>query len=317
LAVIYGVKQVAQDGLGLAPAISIVTGLLIGLLFLRRQAHLADPLIDLHLFRVPSFNMALATNMLGVFIAVGYFLFIAQYMQLVLGLSPLEAGLWSLPSAAGFVFGSNVAPRFIHRYPPAIILGMALAVSAIALGLLTQVTGSSAPVVVATASLIISLALSPVFNLTTELIVGSAPPERAGAASGISETGAELGGALGIAILGSIGTAVYRSELAAHLPGTVPPAAQQVARDTLGAAVGAAMQLPDASGLALLMTARDAFVQALHTAAAIAAVVAIGAALFDVILLRHVSAMAEPALEPDVKVIAATSGTASCCGAAE
>ena len=123
----------------------IVIGLVIGLLFLRRQANLADPLIDLHLFRVPSFNMALATNMLGVFIAVGYFLFIAQYMQLVLGLSPLEAGLWSLPSAVGFVVGSNVAPRFIHRYPPAVVLGMALAISAIALALLTQVTGSSAP----------------------------------------------------------------------------------------------------------------------------------------------------------------------------
>jgi len=198
-----------------------------------------------------------------------------------------------------------VAPRFVHRFPPATVLGSSLALAAIALATLTQVGGSIGLPIVVTASVVISLALSPVFSLTTELIVGSAPPERAGAASGISETGAELGGALGIAILGSLGTAVYRNALVSQLPAGVPSAAAEVARDTLGAAVGVARQLPDGVGLALLDTARNAFVQGLHLAAAVSATVAIGAAIMVMILLRGVAARGtEPEVQPDTAMVA-------------
>src|SRR5688500_2500238 len=214
LGVIYGLKEIAQDGFGLLPALSIFAGLFVGAWFVRRQLTLSDPMIDISLFRIPSFAAALATNVLGIFIAVGYFLFIAQYLQLVLGLSPLEAGLWSLPSAVGFIVGSNIAPWIIHRFRPAFVLGTSLALAAVGLGMLLFVGESSGLAVIVMASLVISLAFSPMFNLTTELIVGSAPPERSGAASGISETGAEFGGALGISILGSIVTAVYRSSIA-------------------------------------------------------------------------------------------------------
>ena len=218
LAVIYGLKEIAQDGVALFPMLSILSGMFVGFLFLRRQRTLADPLIDLSLFQTRSFNVSLATNVFAIFIAVGYFLFVAQYLQLVLGLTPLRAGLWSLPSAAGFVLGSNLAPRFVHRFRPALVLGTALALAAIGLVVLAQAGVATGVGDVVAASVLISLALAPVFALTTELIVGSAPPERAGAASGIAETGAELGGALGIAILGSIGTAVYRRQLAAGIP---------------------------------------------------------------------------------------------------
>ncbi len=306
LAVIYGLKEIAQDGFGWLPALSILTGLAVGFLFLRRQHQLADPFIDLRLFRIPAFNVSLATNMLAVFVAVGYFLFVAQYLQLVLGLSPLHAGLWSLPSAVGFIVGSNLAPRFVHRFRPAFVLGTALALAAIGLAALTQVGGSIGLTVVVTASVVISLALAPVFTLTTELIVGSAPPERAGAASGISETGAELGGALGIAILGSLGMAVYRSELANRLPAGVPPEAGQIALDTLGGAVRVAQQLPDQFGIALIDIARDAFVRGLHLAATISATVAIGAAIMAVILLRRVPARFEHERTPELDAVGAT-----------
>ena len=304
LSMIYGLKVIAQDGIGWMPSLSILLGLAIGFLFVRRQLSLEDPLIDLKLFRIPTFNVALVTNVLSVFVAFGYFLFVAQYLQLVLGLSPLQAGLWSLPSSLGFVVGSNVAPRFVHRFPPAIVLGSSLAITATALAVLTQVGGSVGLLIVVTASVVISLALSPVFSLTTELIVGSAPPERAGAASGISETGAELGGALGIAILGSLGTAVYRSTLASQLPADVPPAAVEVARDTLGAAVGVAEQLPNGVGLALLEVAREAFIQGLHLAALISAIVAIVAAIMVVTLLRGVPARSEGGEEFDTDAAA-------------
>jgi DHA2 family multidrug resistance protein-like MFS transporter len=303
LALIYGLKEIAQKGFGWLPALSILGGLAVGFLFLRRQRRLSDPLIDLRLLRIPAFTVSLATNVLAVFVAVGYFLFIAQYLQLVLGLSPLQAGLWSLPSAAGFIVGSNLAPRFVHRARPAAVLGAALTLAALGLGLLTQVGGSSGLAIVVPASVIISLALAPVFTLTTELIVGSAPPARAGAASGISETGSELGGALGIAILGSLGSTAYRSAVASGLPVGVPSETAATALDTLGGAVSVAQQLPDQLGIALLDNARDAFVQGLHLAAGTSAAVAIGAAILAVVFLGRAPARSEPERMPEVDQI--------------
>src|SRR6266536_1727814 len=238
LAVVLGLKLIAQDGVGWPAAAAVVAGLVVGVVFVGRQLRLADPMIDLRLFRIPAFNAALATNFLGIFIVVGYFLFVAQYLQLVLGLSPLQAGLWSLPSAGGFIIGSNLAPRILRRVRPAYVIGAGLAMAAVGLGVLTQVGrfagGSDDLAILAAASLVVSLGLAPVFTATTDLIVGSAPRERAGAASGISETGTELGGALGIAILGGIGVAIYRGELATNLPAGIPSPAAAVARDTLG-----------------------------------------------------------------------------------
>ena len=243
LAVIYGLKQIAEDGLGWPPALSIVAGLAIGAVFVRRQQRLADPLIDLRLFRVPAFSASLATYTLGIFVAFGAFLFIAQYLQLVLGLSPLEAGLWTVPSSGAFIVGSMLTPMIVRRVRPAFVMAAGLALAAAGFGVLTQVDGASGLAVLVTGSVVFSLGLAPVFTLATDLIVGTAPPERAGAASAISETGSEFGGALGIAILGSIGTAVYRGEMADAVPTGVPPEAAELARDTLGGAVAAAGHL--------------------------------------------------------------------------
>jgi DHA2 family multidrug resistance protein-like MFS transporter len=206
----------------------------------------------------------------------------------VVGLSPFEAGLWSVPSALGFIVGSNAAPRIVRRARPAYVMGAGLALSAVGLGVLTQVGGTDGLAVVVIGSVIISLGLSPVLALTTELIVGSAPPERAGAASGISETGAELGGALGISVLGSIGVAIYRGVVDEALPAGVPNGAATVARDTLGGAVGVAGQLPAQIGTAVLDVARDAFVQGMQAAAGISAIIAITVAIIAVTVLRNV-----------------------------
>ena len=115
LSVIFGLKQIAQDGIGWLPVSSVLVGLVVGALFVRRQLTLADPMIDLRLFRVPAFTASLAINFLAIFVAIGYFLFVAQYLQLVVGLSPLEAGFWSVPSAIGFIVGSNAAPRIVRH----------------------------------------------------------------------------------------------------------------------------------------------------------------------------------------------------------
>jgi len=109
LAVIYGLKQVAQEGMGGLPLLSILIGLAAGVIFVRRQRTLADPLIDLALFRTPSFTASLAAFALSIFVIAGIFLFIAQYLQLVLGLSPMVAGLWTVPSSGGLIAGSMLA----------------------------------------------------------------------------------------------------------------------------------------------------------------------------------------------------------------
>jgi MFS transporter, DHA2 family, multidrug resistance protein len=325
LAVVFGLKLVAQDGIGALAACAVLVGLVVGVGFVRRQLRLADPMIDLGLFRIGAFNAALATNLLGIFIVVGYFLFVAQYLQLVLGLSPLEAGLWSLPSAGGFIVGSNLAPRILRRVRPAYVIGAGLAMAAVGLGVLTQVGGSPNAdlAILAGASLIVSLGLAPVFTATTDLVVSSAPPERAGAASGISETGAELGGALGIAILGSIGVAVYRGELATTLPAGIPSQAAMAARDTLGGAVSVAQQLPADVGAAVLAAAREAFTLGLQLTTAISAVVAIGIAVLATVLLRgvHAPSEAEPTepetvvqAEEPVQLIRSGGGCVACPG---
>jgi MFS transporter, DHA2 family, multidrug resistance protein len=313
LAVVFGLKLTAQDGFSGLAAAAVLVGLIVGLLFARRQLTLADPMIDLRLFRSTAFNASLATNLVGIFIAVGYFLFVAQYLQLVLGLSPLEAGLWSLPSAVGFVVGSNLAPRILRRARPAPMIGVGLAMAAVGLAVLTQVGGSHDAdlALLAGASLVISLGLAPVFTATTDLIVSSAPPERAGAASGISETGAELGGALGIAILGSIGIAVYRGQLADTLPADLPGQAAAAVQDTLGGAVGVAAQLPQQLGAVVLAAAREAFVQGLQLTAALSAAVAVATAVMATVLLRSVPAGAQaerpaPAPEPAGQPASAT-----------
>ena len=294
LAVIYGLKRIAQDGVGPLPALSILAGLTVGIVFLRRQRTLADPLIDLRLFRIPAFSVSLAAYTLATFAAFGVFVFIAQYLQLVLGLSPLQAGLWTMPFAGAFIAGSMLTPVIARRVRPGFVMAGGLAFAAVGFGMVTQVESGSALAALVAGFVVYSLGLAPVFTLATDMIVGTALPERAGAAAAISETGSELGGALGIAVLGSIGTAVYRNNLADAVPGGVPPEAAEAARGTLGAAVAVAERLPDRLGTALLDAAREAFTQGLQLGALVCAVVATALAILAGILLRDIRGGSEP-----------------------
>jgi DHA2 family multidrug resistance protein-like MFS transporter len=288
LAVIYGLKQIAQDGAGWIPALAIATGLAAGMAFLRRQGTLADPLIDPRLFRVPAFSGALAANTLGFFVNFGIAVFIAQYLQLVLGLSPLEAGLWTVPWAVGFIVGSMLTAAIVNRISPASAIVGGLALAAAGFGLLAQVSGDSSLPMLVAGSVVLALGLAPVFTLAADLMVSAAPPERAGAAAGISETSSEFGGALGIAVLGVIGTAVYRGELADAVPPSVPPELAAPARDTLGGAVAAGDKLADRPAGELIAAATEAFSQALQVVATLSAAVVVAAALLAWRLLRCV-----------------------------
>src|SRR4029077_5086887 len=153
-----------------------------------------------------------------------------------------------------------------------------------------------------TGSVVFSLALAPVDTLATDLAVGAAPPERAGAASALTETAAEFGGALGIAVLGVIGTSIYRSQLTGALPAGILPASAAVARDTLGGALAVAGQLPGQPRQGLGRAVRQAFTSGLHAAFAVSAAALLGAAVLAAIQLRHL----RPASEPDASEPGAT-----------
>jgi MFS transporter, DHA2 family, multidrug resistance protein len=294
LFVIYGIKHIAQDGWWQLQSIMFVSiGVALGIVFLHRQKKLEYPLIDLRLFRLPTFNTALVTLLLGVFVAFGVFLFLSQYLQLVLGLSPLEAGIWMLPWALAFVVGSTLTPRIVHKIPPILIIAGGLAVTAAGFGMLIQIDASTSFLYLSTGLVISSLGLAPVFTLTTDLVVGSAPPERAGAASAISETTAELGGALGIAVLGSIGTSIYRTELARTIPAGIPSDAQEAAIESLGGAKNLAEHLPTGLGSMLFDIALDSFIHGLQFTVIISAAVAGITAALVFVKLRKVQINSE------------------------
>ena len=282
LAVIYGLKRIAEGGAGWLALATIAAGVLTGIAFVRRQRRLASPLIDLSLFRAPAFTGTLIINVFCFFGAFATFLLAAQYLQLYLGMSPLQAGWWSVPGALGFVVGSLLAPMITRFVTPARAIAASLAVAAFGFAVLTQVGGPQGLAVLVTGSVIFSLGLSPVATLISDLIVSCAPPERAGSAAALSETSFELGGALGIAVIGSIVTAVYRSAMADAALAGVPLDAALVARSTLGGALAVASQLPGGKGAALLDAARSAFADAFQVAAscsaAIVAVTAVAAA---------------------------------------
>ncbi|MFE3051660.1 MFS transporter [Nocardia sp. NPDC059239] len=288
VALVLAMKKVAQDGPGTVPLVAAVAGLLAGALFVRRQLTRPDPMLDLRLFRLGAFRTALGINVIAIFVAFGYFLFVAQYFQLVLDMTPMQAGAAMAPSSVGFIIGSQAAPRIVRVVRPAYLIGAGMVLAALGLVMLTQLSAHGGPVLAVIASLLIALGLAPVFGITTELIVGSAPPEQAGAASGVSETGAELGGALGISILGSISLAIYRADLADALPRELPGA--DAVRETLGEAVQVTATLPGDMGAAVLTAARTAFIHGVHITAGVAAVGALLVGVLAVAKLRHVPA---------------------------
>jgi MFS transporter, DHA2 family, multidrug resistance protein len=293
LAVIYGVKTAASEGVSWTSVGPAVAGLAVGVAFIDRQRRLADPMIDLGLFRKPGFSAALGANMLAFAVVFGIEIFVAQYLQLVLGYSPLQAGLWSMPSALAFIVGAQLTPPLAARLRPAPLMLGGLILALLGVGLLTQVAASGGPGLVVAGAVILSLGLAPLFTLAADLAVGSAPPERAGVASGISETSSELGGALGIALLGTIGTAVYRGDVSAGLP----PAA----RETLGGAVEAAERLPGAMRAEFLDPAREAFTQALQVAATVSGAILVAAAILVATIVRRADERA-PVLAPAVAI---------------
>jgi len=292
LGLIYGIKQIAVAGsLDSQSIAAIVCGVSLGALFVRRQRRIDDPMVDLRLFRAPAFGVSLGATALALFLMLGMEFLLQQYLQLVLGLDPFEAGLWLLPPTAAFIVVAMLTPALERRVRSEILVAGGLVIAALGVGLLTLLGSGSGLALPVASWVVMAAATAPVITLSTDLVVGSAPPERAGMASGLSETCNELGAALGIAILGSIVNAVYRSQMNGAVPDRVPSNAASAAQDTLGGAQSVAGQLPDS----VLQAASNAFSDGLRLAALTCAALALGMSVVAWLFLSRRRANGEEA----------------------
>lgn len=285
LPVVYGLKELAGHGVAPLPLAAIVAGLTVGRAFVARQRRLPQPLLDLSLFGRRDFSVSLGAQATGLLVLGAMQFLLMQYLQLVLGQSALEAGLWTVPAMVAGAAGNLLVPALSRRVAPLRVIVGALLVAAAALALIAA--GSSSLAVTLAGFALLNLALNPAMVLTYDLILGSAPPAQVGSASGAAETGNELGLAFGVALGGSVVAAVYRGRLTPDvLPDALSPEAQATARETLGGAVAGAETLPARVAAQLLDAARDAFLQGMRLTVVLLGLLLAAAAALVAVLLR-------------------------------
>ncbi|MFF4416843.1 MFS transporter [Streptosporangium sp. NPDC001559] len=297
LPLVYGVKELAvgDDTAPAVPLAALAAGLLLGFAFVRRQLSLERPLLDLRLFTERSFGVVLVTMLLGGAMIAGTGLLVSQYLQSVLGLSPATAALWYAPMGLALAVGAVLSPALVRGMRPGTAIAGGLALSAAGFALVALVGGpggpggSDGPGGLALAVLgiaVIALGDGPLVSLGTGLVVGSVPPGRAGSAASISETSLHFGGTLGMALMGTVGAAVYRSHIADALPTGLGDQAGQ-AGETLAGAVSVASGLPAEPAARLLAVARESFTAGLNTVGVIGVVVFVCLAALTAATLRR------------------------------
>lgn len=285
LPIIYGIKQISKDGLSTGTALAIAGGFAFTILFVRRQRRLKNPLIDLGLFASRAFSIALVVLLVGLIGVGGTMLLITQYLQLVVGLPPLLAGIWMGPPALAMLVAGIAAPLASRRIRPGYVIAGALGLSVIGYLMLASLGNEPSGIArVSVAFSLVYLGLGTIAALGTDLVVGAAPAEKAGSASAMSETVQELGLAVGIAALGSLTTAVYRSRMFDRIPDTLARDVYKSVGDSLAGASSVAQKLPRG----LLEEAKAAFTAGFNTAAATSAVSIAILSILAAVTLRHI-----------------------------
>jgi MFS transporter, DHA2 family, multidrug resistance protein len=295
LPVIYGMQELSANGARPADLAAIAAGVAVGAAFVMRQARSRAPMIELALFRSRGFTGAVALTLVSMFAIVGFAIFATQYLQSVRGMSPFTAALWSIVPMTGTMTAVPLSQLLVKHVDRAYIAGGGLLAAAGGYALLTQAQAQSGLWFVLLGASVYAGGVVAALTVGNELIMGAVPPERAGAAAAVVETSSEFGGALGMAVLGSIGVAVYRSELARTAPAGLPSAAASAARNTLGGALGVAGHLPGQLGSQLVAAARVAFTHGLDTAALGAGIAMLAAAVISARYFRGIELVPEGA----------------------
>ncbi|WBU39368.1 MFS transporter [Homoserinibacter sp. YIM 151385] len=286
--VVFAIKHVATEGIDpLAIALAAI-GVVAGALFVRRMRRRPNPMLDVGLFAVPAFGGGVVINLVSVFSLVGFLFFATQHLQLVVGLSPLDAAIALAPGVVTMIASGLLAVVLVKRIRPAFVIAGALSIS-LAAYVVMAITGGDAgtgPVVLAFA--LLGLGIGTAETLSNDLIIASVPPAKAGAASAVSETAYELGAVLGTAVLGSVLAAAYRSSL--EIPAGIGAEDAAAARETLAAAGEAAERVGGAEGAVLLESARHAFDSGVLSTSLVGAALMALAVTISLVVLRRVRA---------------------------
>jgi DHA2 family multidrug resistance protein-like MFS transporter len=255
--VVYGIKELAAHGFGPTAWAPVLLGLGFGVLFVRRQLRAANPMLDMRLFGLGTFTGALLVNLLSVIALVGFLFFVAQHLQLIVGLTPLQAGLALVPGLVMMIVSGLAVVPISKKWPARVVIPIALVFSVAGYVTVAFATGPSSVGALVAAFVSLGIGIGAAETVSNELVLASAPPAKAGAASAVSETAYELGAVLGTTVLGGILTALYRSNLV--VPAEVPDAAADAATETLAGAVHASEQIGGSTGTALFDAAASAF----------------------------------------------------------
>lgn len=291
LPVIWGLKKIAEDGFDdgvvVAPVVSLVIGLAFGWLFIHRQRTAAHPMIDLSLFRRPEFSAAILGNTLLALAAAGVGMLVVQHLQLVLGYRPFIAALWMIPVVITTMIGVATGTVVVRWVRPGFVIGAGLGLAAVGFGLLVRLDAGDSVLGVLVPYGLLGVGMGLAVTLAYNIVISSAPPKKAGAAAALNETGTEFGGALGIAVLGSISTAVYQREVKSGLPADLPAEVSDAAGSTVGAALAVAENLPDNLADLVHDVATSAYTSGIATTAAVGAgLLAVTAVTVSVVLRR-------------------------------
>ncbi|MFF5277821.1 MFS transporter [Streptomyces sp. NPDC000133] len=280
LPVVYGVKESAAHGLDARNALIIAVGLLVSWLFVRRQRVRDDAMISRELFRGKGFAAGIGLNSLAAFAMMGSAFFTTQYLQSVLGMSTMEAALWSLAPSLAVGAAAPTATAIAQRVDRTYVISAGFVIAAAGFALLT-LSDTDSLWLLLIGSAVMSSGIVTVMALVSDLALATAPPEKAGSAASLLETGQEFGGAMGMALLGAVATAVY----AADLPGSAPEAARRT--------LPGALATGDAS---LISAGREAFVHSMQYASVAGSLILLAGAVLAVALLRRGSgAVKQPA----------------------
>ncbi|MFG3256495.1 MFS transporter [Streptomyces sp. NPDC048172] len=283
IAVVYAVKEGAAYGFRWDVAVAAAVGLTALWSFVRRQLRLPHPLLDMRLFAHRGFTGAVIADLLTILGLSGLVFFLSQFLQMVQSRSPFEAGLAELPAALGSVTAGLLAGWAARRTSVRGAVAGGLAAVGLALGACVWLQATTGYLLLGSVLLVVGVGAGLAFTVTADVILSSVPKEQAGAASAVSETAYELGAALGIALLGSVVTGVYRSFTT---PPGVPESAADQARHSLGEAVETAHHVPGPAGERLLTAAQDTFTEGLRLGAGVGAVILLSASVLAWYLLR-------------------------------
>lgn len=282
---IFGIKELAAAGVTVPAVAAIALSIALGVTFVRRQLGRENPMLDVRLFQSPMFSGAIGANLLSVFSLVGFLYFVSQHLQLVSGHSPMTAGLMLVPGMLVTVIAGLWVVKLAQRFQPAVTVTGGLLLNVIGYSLIAITGGQDSDLGLIIAFMILGAGIGAAETISNDVILSAVPPEKAGAASAISETAYETGAVLGTAVLGSILNLAYRTNL--EVPGEVPAGLADSARETLGNATQVAQEIGGEIGHSLLTSAQHAFDSGVVVTSLIGAILMLTAAVMAWYTLRE------------------------------